>query len=147
MAIDGIKAAIDKPRFSQLPLVECEFPPLAALNKLGDGSLRSAKEVDKANIDFAGKLVRSLSPLPFVGPKTWLLTSIAASPSFVTAAKSKTSAQVHRLADGLPDIAKGDVCVLLSPSSQKDYDIAKLLATDGVAKAVVIVNGFAKVRP
>ena len=46
-AIDGVKAAISSPKTPSFPLIECEFPPLQALNKLGDGSLRSAAEVDK----------------------------------------------------------------------------------------------------
>lgn len=41
-AISGIKSAIKKYK-----LVECEFPPLGSLNKLGDGSLRSALEVEE----------------------------------------------------------------------------------------------------
>jgi len=46
-AISGVKAAIDKPKTKGFPLVECEFPPLKELNRLGDGSMRSANEVDK----------------------------------------------------------------------------------------------------
>jgi len=45
-AIDAIKAAIENPKTPSFPLIECEFPPLAELNKLGDGSLRSANLVD-----------------------------------------------------------------------------------------------------
>jgi hypothetical protein len=45
-AIDSIKAAISNPKNPSFPLIECEFPPLAELNKLGDGSLRSANQVD-----------------------------------------------------------------------------------------------------
>lgn len=44
-AISGIKAAIQKPQYG-ITLVECEFPPLQALNKLGDGSLRSTLEAE-----------------------------------------------------------------------------------------------------
>ena len=45
-AIDSIKAAIKKPKTKSFPLIECEFPPLTELNKLGDGSLRSANQVN-----------------------------------------------------------------------------------------------------
>ena len=48
-AIDAIRAAIDKPR--DIPLIECEFPPLGALNKLGDGSLRSALEAEEVSVE------------------------------------------------------------------------------------------------
>lgn len=45
---NGIKAAIKKPR--EIPLIECEFPPLGALNKLGDGSLRSSLEAEAVSV-------------------------------------------------------------------------------------------------
>jgi hypothetical protein len=45
-AIEAVKAAIENPKTPTLPLIECEFPPLEALNKMGDGSLRSANLVD-----------------------------------------------------------------------------------------------------
>ena len=44
--MNSIKAAIEKPKTPSFPLIECEFPPLESLNKLGDGSLRSANQVD-----------------------------------------------------------------------------------------------------
>jgi len=144
-AISGVKAAIASPKSSTFPLIECEFPALQALNKLGDGSLRSAIEAEKANLAFASKLIKSLSPVPFVGPKTWLLTSSASSSSFLSAArKSAGSATIHSLRDGLPKLGKDDVCVLVTPSSRNDYDAAKVIASSGDAAAVVILNGFAK---
>jgi hypothetical protein len=48
-AIDAIKASIKKPKNLSVPLLECEFPALQALNKLGDGSLRSAREAEEVN--------------------------------------------------------------------------------------------------
>ena len=38
---------MSSPKVSTFPLIECEFPILNALNKLGDGSLRSTKEAEK----------------------------------------------------------------------------------------------------
>lgn len=141
-AIGAVKAAIASPKTAGFPLIECEFPPLQALNKLGDGSLRSANEVDKANLDFCNKLLRSISPLPF-GPKTWLLMSSAASNSFLKKAQSTVGDGVYSLRDGLPPVEANNVCVLLSPSSRNDYQAAQSLASAGTP--VVIVNGFAKV--
>lgn len=46
-AISAIKAGIAKPKTRGYPLIECEFPPLKELNKLGDGTMRSANEVDQ----------------------------------------------------------------------------------------------------
>uniref|UniRef100_A0A7S2A6T0 DUF1995 domain-containing protein n=1 Tax=Ditylum brightwellii TaxID=49249 RepID=A0A7S2A6T0_9STRA len=145
-AINAVKEAISNPKTKSLPLLECEFPALQALNKLGDGSLRSTIEAEKANLSFAIKLLKAVS-LPFVGPKTWLLTSSTASKSFFSAASSSFkggNAAVHSLKDGLPNVDQGDICVLVTPSSRSDYEAAKKIASAGVAAAVVIVNGFAK---
>lgn len=147
-AIAGVKAAISKPKTKGYPLIECEFPPLAQVNKLGDGSMRSANEVDQANLAFCTKLIKSIAPLPMLGPKTWLLVSSASTNSFVTKAQAATKsagATVESLRNGIPDgIAKGDVCILISPTNRQDYKIAQSLAETNAAKAIVIVNGLAK---
>lgn len=143
IAFNAIKNAINKPKTQGFGLVECEFPPLAALNKLGDGSLRSANEVDTANLKFSQSLISSIS-LPFIGPKVWLLTSAAASSGFEKAAKSSKSYTFHSLRDGKPAVASADICVLVGPSARNDYLVAQQLATE--CKAVVLVNGYAKVR-
>ena len=143
-AITAVKRAIESPKTPSFPLIECEFPPLQALNKLGDGSLRSANEVDKVNLDFSAKLLRSIAPLPVMGPKTWLLTSSTAPNSVLQKAKSAfKGGTVHSLKDGLPVVGASDVCVLVAPSVPKDYEAARSLASDGTC--VVLVNGFAKV--
>jgi hypothetical protein len=50
------------------------------------------------------------------------------------------------LKNGIPeDIGEGDVCVIVSPSVRQDYLAAQKIASDGVAGAVVLVNGLAKV--
>lgn len=97
-------------------------------------------------MDFVAKMIREISPVPFIGPKTWLIVGSAASKSFAMAAKAKVkSAQFHSLREGLPmEVGKGDVCFLLNPSSSSDYQAAKKLAQTNVG-AVVIINGFAKV--
>jgi hypothetical protein len=146
-AIASVKAAIASPRTPSLPLIECEFPPLTSLNKLGDGSLRSANEVDNANIEFCSKLIRSITPLEPWGPKIWLVTSSTNTKNFLQNAKTKlrgTNALTHSLKDGLPAVKSRDVCVFITPSISQDYSSAKQLAMNG--NAVVIVNGFAKVR-
>lgn len=148
-AISAVKAAIGKPKTRGYPLIECEFPPLARLNKLGDGSMRSANEVDQANLAFCKKLIKSIAPLPVLGPKTWLLAS-GATNAFLSKAESAlkgTGATVAPLRSGLPDgIAKGDVCIFLTPNGQQDYNLAQSLAGSNLAKAVVIVNGLAKTQ-
>jgi hypothetical protein len=129
-AIAAIKAAIRKPKSPGLPLIECEFPPLFALNRLGDGSLQSSQRVDKANFAFASKLKQALS-LPIFGPKVWLITS-----SGVVKPGS------YSLRDGLPPVSKSDICILVAPSSRSDYLAAQQLATR--SQAVVMLNCLAK---
>lgn len=145
-AISATKAAIASPRTPSCALIECEFPPLGSLNKLGDGSLSSANQVDQANLDFAVKLLRSLAPLPILGPNTRLLVSSTATNSFLDRAKELfQGGTVHSLRDGLPNEVKSrEVFVLVAPSVTRDYDAAKRLVATG--NTVVLVNGFAKVR-
>jgi hypothetical protein len=97
-------------------------------------------------LDFAVKLLRSISPLPLVGPNTRLLVSSTATNSFLdTAKKLFKGGTVHSLRDGLPDQVKSrEVFVLVAPSVTRDYDAAKRLVATG--NTVVLVNGFAKVR-
>ena len=115
---------------------------MAALNKLGDGSLQSAQQVDAANLAFAAKLARALSP-PLIGPQATLLTSASATRQFVRNA-GKAYNRVHELSSGLPDsVGKGSVFVLVAPSG-RDYAVAKQMAESGAS--VVLVNGFCKVR-
>lgn len=102
----------------------------------------------QANLSFTTKALKSLAPLPFMGPKTWLLVSSSASNSFLrnAAAKAKScGASVHSLKEGPPSVGSGDICVLVTPSTKSDYLIAQNVAAGGDAAALVIVNGFAKV--
>ena len=143
-AINAVKAAIQKPRDPQCPLIECEFPALAALNKLGDGSLRSALEAEDANIAFAKKLVNGIAPLPFGGPGVSVIMSTSASGSFTKKAKAGVKgAKLYALREGVPEVRKGGVCIFVTPCSQKDYQTAKSLAQSGCP--TVVLNGFAKV--
>mmetsp|Transcript_6405 Transcript_6405/g.15955 ORF Transcript_6405/g.15955 Transcript_6405/m.15955 type:complete len:294 (+) Transcript_6405:100-981(+) len=142
-AIAAVKAAVKKPRNASCPLIECEFPALAALNKLGDGSLRSSLEAEDANVAFASKLVGGISN-PFFGPSVSLVVSSSASNSLVNKVKKKVKgATLYSLKDGMPDIqGKDSICVFLTPSSQRDYQAARSLAESGCAS--VIVNGSFK---
>jgi hypothetical protein len=141
-AIDAVKAAVSKPKTPGFCLIECEFPPLAALNKLGDGSLQSANQVDDANLAFGVQLARSLSVVPFA-PTVTLLASTAASQRLVQKAQ-KTYPLVHPLQQGLPSpINKSSVLVLVAPSSTRDYSLAQEMVQEYGA-TVILVNGLAK---
>ena len=146
-AISAVKAALSSPRFKTFPLVECEFPALEALNKLGDGSLRSTQQAEEANLDFAVKLSKSLAPFPLMASfKVWLVTSSSASASFHSKAeKAIKGSQIlpHSLRSGLPQANPEDIVVLVTPSARTDYQAAEILSKVST-KGVVVINGFAK---
>lgn len=145
-AVKAVQAALASPRTPSYRLLECEFPAVASLNKLGDGSLRSANEVDDANLATAKMIVQSLSPIiSGLGPAVWLLTSTAASATFqrkAAAAAAGKDPSVHSLKDGPPAVKSRDVCVLVAPCTSADYAMAQQLVSNG--NAVVLVNGLAK---
>jgi hypothetical protein len=150
-AIAAIQAAILSP--SSYPLIECEFPPLQALNKLGDGSFKSANMVDNANLQFCSKLVNSIVPpfsFPTTRPKSYLLTSSTATSTFVQTARTvlpKSCAVMPMSASTISELLavpnKPDLCVLVAPSVTQEYAAAHALASRGLT--VVLVNGLAKV--
>jgi hypothetical protein len=168
-ALSSVRYAISRPRVASFPLVECEFPSLPALNKLGDGSFRSSMEAEDANVAFVARLVRGLSsPVPLLGPRVSVVTSASASESLVEKVWRSLAGKggggrggVYSLRGGrggrgessIPEGGgkKGgggggrkEVFVFLTPSSQGDYRAARSLVESG--RAVVIVNGSFKVR-
>lgn len=141
---EAVKTAISRPRTPSCKLIECEFPALAALNKLGDGSLRSAMEADDANLEASLVIANSFLPAPFGPGKVWMVPSRSSTERMKSKMKQKWKNGFHSLADGLPPVKSRDVCVFVSPSSSTDYDAAARLTANG--NAVVLVNGQAKVR-
>ena len=140
----AVQSAISSPRVPSFRLLECEFPAIEALNKLGDGSLQSAQAVDEANIAACTKLVETIAFPPFLKPPVWIVTSRTASQRFVQRVQAKWS-NVHSLQQQGPVRPQPrDVFVFITPAGSADYQEAKRIATNG--NTVVIVNGFAKVR-
>lgn len=138
----AVAAAVRAPRSPSLRLIECEFPAVSALNKLGDGSLQSAQAVENANIAACVRLVQTLSFPPIVSPPVSVVLSRTATqrcieqvqrqcPQVVVSAKTNIRPQPR------------DVLVFLTPAGSADYQEAKRLAMNG--NTVVLVNGFAKV--
>jgi len=148
---------MDRPRNPSFPLIELEFPPLTQLNKLGDGSLRSALDVDDANIKFVGKLVANISfSMNKMNPFTifsrspikqiCLVLSSSATSSFrskaentvlqgggttkvVTVIDSSSSSLNNNDSDNNNNNNNdGIVYIFVSPSSKKDYMMAQQLA-------------------
>ena len=150
IAIESCKKAIESPRSANLPLIELEFPALAALNKLGDGSLRSAIEAEDANLAFLGKLASGISPFnPFAGGKVSIALSSSSSNSFRSktekTAKKAGAAIVSASSPNLAqEVGADGVCIFLTPASRSDYNAAQALVKSGAVKAVVLVNAFAK---
>lgn len=142
-AIASIQRAVQNPKTPSFKLIECEFPVLDNLNKLGDGSLASSMQADAANLQFCSSLCVALQGLPLVGNFCWLLTSASATNRFYQAASKKVS-NLHSLKNGLPNLKSRDICVLACPSSATDYQLAEQMALNG--NTVVVVNGFAKTQ-
>lgn len=152
-AIASIRAAISRPRVPSLPLIECEFPSLTSLNKLGDGSLRSSLEAEEANIAFVAKLVRGISsPIPLLGPRVCVVTSSSASVSLTEKIRKRVggAASVYSLKmgdasnkDGGGGKKKGNMCyIFITPSSKSDYRTAIDQAEAGYP--TILVNGSFK---
>ncbi|MGK3754442.1 MAG: hypothetical protein ACI8RD_006751 [Bacillariaceae sp.] len=152
-AIDSTKKAIERPRNTNFPLIELEFPPLQSLNKLGDGSLRSAIEVDDANLKFVSKLIKSIS-FDVLNPfsaikKVTLVISSSSTNSFRTKAQKIAGKGIDVIDSSQVSDDNGNggmVYIFISPSSRGDYMMAQQLAktNNNSCKGVVIVNGFAK---
>ncbi|OEU11158.1 hypothetical protein FRACYDRAFT_193086 [Fragilariopsis cylindrus CCMP1102] len=147
-AIDSTKKAIDKPRNSNFPLIELEFPPIQSLNKLGDGSLRSTIEVDNANLKFY--LMDVLNPFKSSIQKYTCISSSSTNSFRTKAQKIATkgidvidSSAVAQEEDN-NGATVGMVYIFISPSSRGDYMMAQQMANANICKSVVIVNGFAK---
>ncbi len=95
--------------------------------------------------------MKGLAPFPF-GPKINVLMSSAASNSYCTKAKKKikggNNVQVLSLKAGIKEemLSEKDICVMITPSTRADFQLAEKLASSGQVTAVVIVNAFAKVK-
>ena len=158
-AISSVRSALSRPRVASFPLIECEFPSLSSLNKLGDGSLRSSIEAEDANLDFVARLVdRISSPVPWLfGQRASVVISSSASDSLVEKVRRRMGndkrAAVYSLKGGgvIPEATKAggggegrgrDVLIFMTPSSRGDYRVARSLAGSG--RPVVIVNGSSR---
>ena len=101
--------------------------------------------------------MKGLAPFPF-GPKINVFMSSAASNSYFTKAKTKIKGGSNVQVLSLKGKGRGkggideelsndkDICVMVTPSTRGDFEIAENLASSGKVSAVVIVNAFAKVK-
>lgn len=84
-----------------------------------------------------------------MGPKVIVLLGSGASTNNLKRAKQtiKGAAIVGSIKDGIPEsIKKGDIVLVVSPSSPIDYQVANKMAAQGLTNGVVLINGFSKVR-
>ncbi|CAM9498462.1 unnamed protein product [Chrysoparadoxa australica] len=133
-AIGAVQAGLSK----GLDRLEVEFPPLASLNKMGDGSAKNRGLMLKSNCDFVKKLAGSLA----LTRKVWLIACDASGLQelqrlSVTALPGRI--EVSSLRDA--DVCRGDVAVVLAPADVEQWKQAKRLSTEAGAK-VVICNGL-----
>uniref|UniRef100_A0A7S2XUE4 DUF1995 domain-containing protein n=1 Tax=Fibrocapsa japonica TaxID=94617 RepID=A0A7S2XUE4_9STRA len=134
-AVAAVGAAIKKGEKK----MEVEFPPLAALNKLGDGSAKSAKMIKEANAEFAKKLVTSLTSSR---SKVWV---VCCEPGYKKMLEEAIGTQNKKVevvplsSRNLPDASPKDVLIFLTPGDDSQWKIAAKL---GETAPVVVVNGL-----
>lgn len=106
--------------------------------------MRSSLEAEDANVAFVNKLVGGVSN-PFFGPKVTVVLSSSASNALIKKVQKKAKgATLCSLKDGVPEVqGKDSICVFLTPTSKRDYQVAKSLADSG--SPTVLVNGLFKV--
>ena len=119
-AVDGVIAALD------LPAVEVDFPPVAAVNARGDGSAQSERLVNEANAAFATHLLEALRQtgrsVEVVGCTAGALAALQAGAISLDAASA----------------AAAEVLICVSPFSDEQWDALDQLD----AGTVVVVNGL-----
>ena len=106
--------------------------------------MRSSLEAEDANVAFVNKLVGGVSN-PFFGPKVTVVLSSSASNALIKKVQKKAKgATLCSLKDGVPEVqGKDSICVFLTPTSKRDYQVVKSLADSG--SPTVLVNGLFKV--
>lgn len=98
--------------------------------------------MEDANVAFVAKLAKEIAS-PF-GPMVAVYVSSSASNSLLAKVRSKVKNAYSLKDEGIQgNFGKDGVCILLTPSSQKDYRVARELAESGCK--TVIVNGLFKV--
>ncbi|CBJ27451.1 conserved unknown protein [Ectocarpus siliculosus] len=114
--------------------MEVEFPPLASLNKINDGSAKNRRLARENTLSFAKKLVGAIG-------KSKKAYVVCCQPG----AKADFGIGVRGAADvrdinakNLPPAKAGDVVVVVTPADQGQWKLAKKMAE---TTTVVIVNG------
>jgi len=128
-AIAGVRAALRSKRDS---FWEVEFPPLQQLNKLGDGSARSAREVDQVNCQFAAELSQN------AGRATVLVACGSAQEAEL--GKRARGATIISVREAQQAVQPGKVAIIVSPSDTSHWAAAQALAESG--RPSVVVNAF-----
>ena len=119
-AIAGAKAALT----AGLATAEIDFPPITNVNARGDGSAKSERLVDEANANFVRKLSAALGASNLVvGCSRGALAALG-------------GASVS-LRDAKPMAGDYDVAIVVSPSTDEQWDAAVALGV-----RILVVNGL-----
>ncbi|CAN0184305.1 unnamed protein product [Pylaiella littoralis] len=125
--------------------MEVEFPPLASLNKINDGSAKNRRLARDNTLAFAKKLVGAVGR----GKKVYV---VCCQPGAVDdfGKGAGGAADVRALnAKNLPPAKSGDVIVVVTPADQSQWKLARTMAETATVVIVngVFVNGYMPFEP
>ncbi|CAM9437840.1 unnamed protein product [Laminaria digitata] len=123
--------------------MEVEFPPLASLNKINDGSAKNRRLARANTLNFVKKLVGAVGR----GKKVYI---VCCDPSARVDLGQVSGADVRDLnAKNLPPVKAGDVQVIVTPADQSQWKLAKKMAETATVVIVngVFVNGYMPFEP
>ena len=123
-AAQGIKAAVA----DGISVVEVDFPPIANVNRLSDGSAKSEKIVHEANAAAAAALKRSLEG------EDMRVAFIGCSGGSRSALKSACG-EASSLRDGAP---ADSIALVVQPTAEEQWEAAETLQ----CRCVVVLNGL-----
>jgi len=132
-AIDSVVAGLQ----AGLRRMEVEFPPIAQVNKLSDGSKSSEALVRRANVGFLAKVVEAMSRS---ASTVWVLCGDGLTKQEVDKARLPPNARTQLIKDGAPPCSPGDVILVHPPSDSKQWSAASAMASSA---PVVVINGYA----
>lgn len=123
-AVEGVQAAM----CDGVSGVEIDFPPLANVNALSDGSAKSERQVHEANAVAAASMMRAL------GPSTKNLCVIGCS----RGARSALRDACDSVLDLRDDVPADAVVICVQPTAEEQWDAVAALR----CRCVIVLNGL-----
>ncbi|CAM9309029.1 unnamed protein product [Scytosiphon promiscuus] len=127
--------------------MEVEFPPLASLNKINDGSAKNRQLARDNTLAFAKKLVGAIGK---GSKKVYLVCCQPGAMNALGKGSIGGAADVRNLeAKNLPPATSADVVVLVTPADQSQWKLARTMAETATVIIVngVFVNGYVPFEP